>query len=40
MNNIYYILAANVIMWAGIFALLLRIDCKLKKLEDKCRKES
>jgi CcmD family protein len=39
MNNLYYILAANLIIWLGLFVYLLRTDSRLKKLEDKCRQE-
>jgi len=40
MNNLIYIMAANLIIWLGVFTLIMRIDLKLKRLEDKCRKES
>jgi CcmD family protein len=33
MNNLIYIMAANLIVWVGIFVLIMRIDVRLKKLE-------
>ncbi|HEQ99632.1 MAG TPA: CcmD family protein [candidate division Zixibacteria bacterium] len=33
MNNLIYIMAANLIVWVGIFVLIMRIDMRLKKLE-------
>jgi len=35
MNSMTYILAANLIVWLGIFAIIMRIDIRLKKLEKK-----
>jgi len=40
MNELIYIMFANLIIWIGIFAIILRIDGKVKKLEDKCRNGS
>ena len=39
MNNLIYILAANLIIWLGFFVYLLRTDSRLKKLEEKCSRE-
>jgi CcmD family protein len=33
MNNLIYIMVANLIVWVGIFVLIMRIDVRLKKLE-------
>ncbi|MBD3216826.1 MAG: CcmD family protein [candidate division Zixibacteria bacterium] len=33
MNNLIYIMAANLIVWVGIFVVIMRIDMRLKKLE-------
>lgn len=39
MNNLMYIMAANLIVWLGLFAIIMRVDRKLSKVEKKCQKE-
>jgi CcmD family protein len=33
MNKLLYIMAANLIIWVGIFIMIMRIDLRLKKME-------
>jgi CcmD family protein len=39
MNNLIYIMAANLIIWIGIFTIVMRIDIRLKRMEKKCQSE-
>jgi CcmD family protein len=40
MNKLIYIMAANLIIWIGVYVIVFRIDRKVKKLEEKCQNGS
>ncbi len=40
MNKLFYIMAANLIIWIGVYVIVFRIDRKVKKLEEKCQNGS